>query len=694
VVDVGVLYRLVVTVPVRPPESEGLRLAAVPPLPDDGAAIPSTNGDYSAKNITVLEGLEAVRRRPGMYIGSTGSRGLHHLIWEVVDNSVDEALAGRCSRIEVTLLADGGVRIADDGSGIPVDLHEREGRSALEVVLTVLHAGGKFDSQAYAVSGGLHGVGISVVNALSARLLAEVRRDDGAYRQTYQRGVPDAPIERVGDADDTGTTITFWPDPDIFVEGVDFVADTIARRLRDTAFLTAGLRIVLRDERPVEDEPDAAPTEQEFHAPGGLRDFVDHIRTTKNKDGLHPVIHVEAEEEGPNGPQSLELAVQWINDFNDSILSFANTISTHEGGTHEEGFRTAITSVINRWAKDKGLLRSKEVDALTGDDLRSGLVAIVSVKVGDPQFEGQTKTKLGNSEVKSFVQTTTYARVSEWLDEHPAEGKLIVQKAEGEAQARIAARKARDLTRRKSLLESTSLPGKLADCQTRDPAESELYIVEGDSAGGSAKMARDRRTQAILPIRGKIINVEKARLPKVLSNTEVQALLTAMGTGFADDFDVTKARYHKLILMADADVDGAHIRTLLLTFLFRHMRPLIEAGYVYLAQPPLYLVMHPTRKKELHYAFSDAERDRIVVRMREDIGPDRKIEVQRFKGLGEMDPDQLWETTMDPERRTLKLVRMDDAAAADEMFSILMGDDVESRRNFIQSNAKYATLDV
>jgi len=669
-------------------------LAAVPPSADDGAVIPSTNGDYSAKNITVLEGLEAVRRRPGMYIGSTGARGLHHLIWEVVDNSVDEALAGRCSRIEVTLLADGGVRIADDGSGIPVDLHEREGRSALEVVLTVLHAGGKFDSQAYAVSGGLHGVGISVVNALSSRLLAEVRRDDGAYRQTYQRGVPDAPIERVGEADDTGTTITFWPDADIFVEGVDFVADTIARRLRDTAFLTAGLRIVLRDERPVEDEPDAAPTEQEFHAPGGLRDFVDHIRTTKNKDGLHPVIHVEAEEEGPNGPQSLELAVQWINDFNDSILSFANTISTHEGGTHEEGFRTAITSVINRWAKDKGLLRSKEVDALTGDDLRSGLVAIVSVKVGDPQFEGQTKTKLGNSEVKSFVQTTTYARLAEWLDEHPAEGKLIVQKAEGEAQARIAARKARDLTRRKSLLESTSLPGKLADCQTRDPAESELYIVEGDSAGGSAKMARDRRTQAILPIRGKIINVEKARLPKVLSNTEVQALLTAMGTGFADDFDVTKARYHKLILMADADVDGAHIRTLLLTFLFRHMRPLIEAGYVYLAQPPLYLVMHPTRKKELHYAFSDAERDRIVVRMREDIGPDRKIEVQRFKGLGEMDPDQLWETTMDPERRTLKLVRMDDAAAADEMFSILMGDDVESRRDFIQSNARYATLDV
>jgi len=670
------------------------------PVPDPVPAVdPAVYGDgsYSAKNITVLEGLEAVRRRPGMYIGSTGARGLHHLVWEVVDNSVDEALAGRCTVIDVVLLADGGVKISDDGSGIPVDEHVKEGRSALEVVLTVLHAGGKFDSQAYAVSGGLHGVGISVVNALSARLLAEVSRDGGHYRQTYQRGVPDGPIERVADAgDDHGTTISFWPDPDVFVEGVTFSADTIARRLRDTAFLTAGLRIRLTDQRPVDDgevQPDE-PVVQEFHAPGGLRDFVDHIRTTKAKDGLHPVIHVESEEQGPNGPQSLELAVQWINDFNDSILSFANTINTHEGGTHEEGFRTAITSVINRWAKDKGLLRSKEVDGLTGDDLRSGLVAIVSVKVGDPQFEGQTKTKLGNTEVKSFVQTTTYARVAEWLEEHPNEGRLIVQKAEAEAQARIAARKARDLTRRKSLLESTSLPGKLADCQTRDPSLSELYIVEGDSAGGSAKMARAREFQAILPIRGKIINVEKARLPKILSNTEVQALITAMGTGFADDFDVTKARYHKLVLMADADIDGAHIRTLLLTFLFRHMKPLIEAGYVYLAQPPLYLVMHPTRKKELHYAFSDAERDTIVTRMREDIGPDRKIEVQRFKGLGEMDPIQLWETTMDPERRTLKLVTMDDAAVAEEMFSILMGDDVASRRDFIQANAKYATLDV
>ena len=658
---------------------------------DPAPASATVNGDYSAKNITVLEGLEAVRRRPGMYIGSTGSRGLHHLVWEVVDNSVDEALAGRCSRIDVVLLADGGVRISDDGSGIPVDLHAREGRSALEVVLTVLHAGGKFDSQAYAVSGGLHGVGISVVNALSSRLIADVHRDGGAYRQSYQRGVPDGPVERVGDGDDHGTTITFWPDPEVFVEGVVFNLDTIARRLRDTAFLTAGLRIVLTDERPSDEaEEEPRPRIEEFHAPGGLRDFVDHIRATKAKDGLHPPIHFESEEEGPNGPQSVEVALQWINDFNDSILSFANTINTHEGGTHEEGFRTAITSVINRWAKDKGLLRSKEVDSLTGDDLRSGLVAIVSVKVGDPQFEGQTKTKLGNSEVKSFVQTTTYSRLGEWLDEHPAEGKLIVQKAEGEALARIAARKARDLTRRKSLLESTSLPGKLADCQSRDPAECELYIVEGDSAGGSAKMARDRRTQAILPIRGKIINVEKARLPKVLSNTEVQALITAMGTGFADDFDVAKARYHKLVLMADADVDGAHIRTLLLTFLYRHMKPLIEAGYVYLAQPPLYLVFSPSRKKELHYAYSDAERDAIVAQMPKD----RKLEVQRFKGLGEMDPVQLWETTMNPEKRTLKLVTMDDAAVADEMFSILMGDDVASRRDFIQANAKYATLDV
>jgi DNA gyrase subunit B len=560
------------------------------------------------------------------------------------------------------------------------------------------------------VSGGLHGVGISVVNALSERLEAVVHRDGGVWRQSYQRGVPDGPIERIGDADDTGTTITFWPDAEIFVEGVRVSADTIARRLRDTAFLTAGLVLHLVDERTdrsgdtvdpmlavlparsdAEDDSDAdGRRTQTFHAPNGLRDFVDHIRETRARDGLHDTIHIEAEEVGPNGAQSLEIALQWINDFNDAILSFANTINTHEGGTHEEGFRTALTSAVNRWAKDKGLLKAKDIDALTGDDLRSGLIAVVSVKVGDPQFEGQTKTKLGNTEVKSFVQTTTYARLAEWFEEHPAEGKLIVQKAEAEAHARIAARKARDLTRRKSLLESSTLPGKLADCQTRDPAESELYIVEGDSAGGSAKMARDRRTQAILPIRGKIINVEKARLPKVLANTEVQSLITAMGTGFANDFDVSKARYHKLILMADADVDGAHIRTLLLTFLFRHMKPLIEHGYVYLAQPPLFQIVHPARKKEPFYAFSDAERDAIL----RGFTDDRKIDVQRFKGLGEMDADQLWDTTMDPERRTLKQVRLEDAAAADEMFTVLMGDDVAARRNFIQANARNATIDV
>jgi DNA gyrase subunit B len=653
------------------------------------AAVPS-NGDYSAKNITVLEGLEAVRKRPGMYIGSTGPRGLHHLIWEVVDNSVDEALAGRCDEITVVLREDGGVSVTDDGSGIPVDLHPKQGVPALQVVMTVLHAGGKFDSQAYAVSGGLHGVGVSVVNALSSRLVAEVHREGGVYTQAYVRGVPQGEVERIGDTDDHGTTITFWPDDEVF-ESTEFSIDTIKRRLRDTSFLNAGLRIVLRDERLRDDvEEDTAPRVHEFHAPGGLRDFVDHIRTTKSKEGIHPVIHFEAEEDGPNGKQSIEVALQWIDDYNDSILSFANTINTHEGGTHEEGFRTAVTSGINRWAKDKNLLKAKDLESLTGDDLRSGLVAIISVKVGDPQFEGQTKTKLGNTEVKSFSQTTTYAQLMEWLEEHPTEGKAIVRKAESEAQARIAARKARDLTRRKSLLESTSLPGKLADCQSRDPYECELYIVEGDSAGGSAKMARERRFQAILPIRGKIINVEKARLPKILNNTEVQALITAMGTGFADDFDVSKARYHKLVLMADADVDGAHIRTLLLTFLFRHMKPLIEAGYVYLAQPPLYQIKHPSRKKQVYYAFSDAERDAIF----EELPKDRKVDVQRFKGLGEMDPDQLWETTMDPARRTLKLVTMEDAAVADEMFSILMGDDVESRREFIQSNARYATLDV
>ncbi len=677
-----------------PPGSGSAEPEAVGPEGDGAGSLAGgrvqPGGDYSAKSIQILEGLEAVRRRPGMYIGSTGARGLHHLVWEVVDNAVDEALAGRCELIEVTLTEDGGVRVTDDGSGIPVDVHEQQNRPALEVVMTLLHAGGKFDNQAYAVSGGLHGVGVSVVNALSERLVAEVRRDGGRWRQEYVRGLPDSELSRVGDADGTGTTITFWPDPQIF-ESTDLTVDTIVRRLRDTAFLNAGLEITLSDERPREEaEEDATPRFWSFHAPGGLSDFVDHVRTTKAAAGLHDPIHFETEEEGPSGPHSVEVALQWIDDFNDSILSFANTINTHEGGTHEEGFRTAVTSVMNRYAKDNNLLRSKQVESLSGDDLRSGLVAIVSVKVSDPQFEGQTKTKLGNTEVKGFVQSTAYEHIQTWLERNPTEAKRIISKAESEAQARIAARKARDLTRRKSLLESTSLPGKLADCQSRDPSECELFVVEGDSAGGSAKQARDPATQAILPIRGKILNVEKARLPKILSNNEIQAMITAMGTGFADDFDVTASRYHKLILMADADIDGAHIRTLLLTFLFRHMKPLIEVGYVFLAQPPLYQITHSRRRNWVAYAYSDPERDDILAELPEN----GSVEIQRFKGLGEMDPEQLWETTMDPARRTLKRVTMEDAAVADEMFSILMGDDVASRREFIQSNARYATLDV
>ncbi|MGH3443347.1 MAG: DNA topoisomerase (ATP-hydrolyzing) subunit B [Nitriliruptorales bacterium] len=659
------------------------------------AASVGRSAEYSAKNITVLEGLEAVRKRPAMYIGTTGLRGLHHLVWEVVDNAVDEALAGRCDHIEVSLLAGGGVRVTDDGSGIPVDLHEKEGRSALEVVLTVLHAGGKFDKQAYAVSGGLHGVGVSVVNALSQRLVAEVKRDGKLWRQEYVRGLPNGHVEPVADADDTGTVITFWPDTEVF-ESVTFSADTITRRLRDTAFLTAGLRITFVDERT---DPEvrglaegevAEPVTEVFHFPGGLRDFVEHIRGTKSKEAMHEPIHFSHEEIGPNGAQSVEVALVWINDYSDSILSFCNTINTHEGGTHDEGFRTAVTQAVNRYAKQASLLRAKEVDSLTGDDLREGLIAVVSVKVGDPQFEGQTKTKLGNTEVKSFVQTTSYSALQTWLEEHPSQAKRIVAKAEAAAQSRIAARKARDLTRRKTLLDSTSLPGKLADCQSRDPEESELYIVEGDSAGGSAKQARDRRFQAILPIRGKILNVEKARLAKILANNEVQALITAMGTGIGEEFDVTKTRYHKLILMADADVDGAHIRTLLLTFIFRHMRELVDAGYVYIAQPPLYQIKHPARRNEVFYAYTDPERDRIL----EALPKDGKLDVQRFKGLGEMDPEQLWETTMDPERRTLKLVTLEDAAVADELFTVLMGDEVGPRRAFIELNARYATVDV
>ncbi len=655
--------------------------------------------EYGAKDITVLEGLEAVRKRPGMYIGSTGPRGLHHLVYEVVDNSVDEAMAGRCSRIDVRLLADGGVSVSDDGRGIPVEAHPTLGKSALEVVLTVLHAGGKFDNKSYAVSGGLHGVGVSVVNALSSRLVAEVRRAGHIHRQTFRRGVPDGPVEVVGDAPldparegghDTGTTITFWADAAVF-ETIDYTWETLVTRFRETAFLSAGLRISITDERRPDPETGQPHTES-FHYPGGLRDFVTHLNAAK--EPLHPgILHFTASEEDSDGPHELEIALQWNAGYHESIHTFANTINTHEGGTHEEGFKKALTAVVNRYARDLGLFRpsGKEKDlTLTGEDIREGLTAIVSVKLADPQFEGQTKTKLGNTPIRSFVERTCNEQLRTWFNEHPAEVRVVVSKALQGARARLAARAARELTRRKGLLDSTSLPGKLADCQSNNPVECEIFIVEGDSAGGSSKMARQRATQAVLPIRGKILNVEKARLGKILENKEIQALITAIGTGIGDDFDVTKARYHKIVMLMDADVDGAHIRTLVLTFLFRHMRELIDAGYVYIAQPPLYQIepAGAKGKDKIRYAFSDRERDRILSDLDGDATGSRRPRINRFKGLGEMDAEQLAVTTMEPAGRTLLQVSMEDAAAADLMFTTLMGDDVEARRDFIVRNAR------
>jgi DNA gyrase subunit B len=649
-------------------------------------------GEYEAADITVLEGLEAVRKRPGMYIGSTGPRGLHHLVYEVIDNSVDEAMAGRCSKIEVRLLADGGVQVVDDGRGIPVDEHPTLHKSALEVVLTVLHAGGKFDGKSYAVSGGLHGVGVSVVNALSSRLVAEVRRDGRLYRQTFSRGVADGPVAVVaeGETAGTGTSITFWADAEVF-ESTDYSWETLTTRFRETAFLTAGLKISVTDERHL--DPDTnQPQTAVFLAEGGLRDFVRHLNDSK--EALHPaILHFTAGESNGDGPHEVEIALQWNATFHESIHTFANTINTHEGGTHEEGFKKALTNVVNRFAKDSGLLRpsSKEKDlALTGEDIREGLTAIVSVKLADPQFEGQTKTKLGNTPMRSFVERTCNERLRSWFDEHPAEGRIVVNKAIQGARARLAARAARDLTRRKGLLESTALPGKLADCQSNDPSRCEIFIVEGDSAGGSSKMARDRVTQAVLPIRGKILNVEKARLGKILENKEIQALITAIGTGIGDDFDLSKARYHHVVMLMDADVDGAHIRTLVLTFLFRHMRDLIDAGYVYIAQPPLYQIEPPgtKAKDKIRYAFSDRERDVILAEIAGNGSGGKRPRISRFKGLGEMDADQLATTTMERAGRTLLQVTMDDAAAADQMFTVLMGDDVEARRDFIVRNAR------
>jgi DNA gyrase subunit B len=639
---------------------------------------------YDASAITVLEGLDAVRKRPGMYIGSTGERGLHHLVYEVVDNSVDEALAGYCDAIEVVLLADGGVRVRDNGRGIPVDEHPVEKRPAVEVVLTVLHAGGKFGGGGYSVSGGLHGVGVSVVNALSTRLDVEIRRDGSRYTQSYLRGVPEAPLARHEQVDTTGTQVTFWADPEIF-ETVEYDYETLARRFQEMAFLNKGLQLTLRDERPDHVDADGNQRGDTWKYDGGLVDYVKHLNATKGAS--HPSI-LAYESQDDERRMSVEVAMQWNGGFTESVYTFANTINTHEGGTHEEGFRAALTRLVNRFGREWNVLKDKDAN-LTGDDVREGLTAIVSVKLGEPQFEGQTKTKLGNTEAKSFVEKVSGERLGEWFEQNPSEGREIVRKAAAAASARIAARKARDLARgRKGLLESGGLPGKLADCQSTNPDECELYIVEGDSAGGSAKGGRESRFQAILPIRGKILNVEKARIDKVLQNNEVQALITALGTGIHDEFDIAKLRYNKIILMADADVDGQHIRTLLLTLLFRFMRPLVEHGHVYLAQPPLYK-LNWSGRNEIEYAYSDRERDALFEagtqagkKLRKEDG------VQRFKGLGEMPAKELWDTTMDPDTRILLQVTLDDAAQADELFSVLMGEDVEARRSFIQRNAR------
>jgi DNA gyrase subunit B len=652
--------------------------------------VPEKKNAYSASSITVLEGLEAVRKRPGMYIGSTGERGLHHLIWEVVDNAVDEAMAGHATRVEVTLQEDGGVRVVDDGRGIPVGMHPVEKKPAVEVVMTVLHAGGKFDSDSYAVSGGLHGVGVSVVNALSTALDVEIHTEGKVWRQHYAHSVP-GPLRKGEDTRKTGTTVTYWADPDIF-ETLTYNIETIRRRLQEMAFLNKGLTIVLRDERnghpAEEEEPDAEGyvakvKEYTFCYPNGLEDFVAHLN--KSKDPIHKkLIAYTAESDG----HAVEVAMQWNSGYTESVYTFANTINTHEGGTHEEGFRSALTTTVNRYARDKKLLKEKD-PALSGDDIREGLAAIVSVKVKEPQFEGQTKTKLGNTEVKSFVQRVSNEWLADWFERNPTEAKVVVNKAVQSAQARMAARKARELVRRKSAGDIGGLPGKLADCRSTDPSKSEVYIVEGDSAGGSAKSGRDSMYQAILPIRGKIINVEKARIDRVLKNTEVQAIITALGTGIHDEFDLAKLRYHKIVLMADADVDGQHIRTLLLTLLFRFMRPLVEAGHVFLAQPPLYKIKWGGRGAVPEFAYTDRERDGLIEAGRAAGKKLPKDEgIQRYKGLGEMNAKELWETTMDPAHRLLMQITLDDAATADELFSILMGEDVESRRSFITRNAK------
>ncbi|MCF3125233.1 DNA topoisomerase (ATP-hydrolyzing) subunit B [Streptomyces arenae] len=660
----------------------------------DGPSVHDGSAVYDAGAITVLDGLDAVRKRPGMYIGSTGERGLHHMVQEIVDNSVDEALAGVADRIDVTILADGGVRVVDNGRGIPVGLHPVEKKPAVELVLTVLHAGGKFGGGGYAVSGGLHGVGLSVVNALSTRLSAEIRTDGHRWSQEYENGAPTAPLARHEATTATGTSLTFWADGGIF-ETTEYSFETLSRRFQEMAFLNKGLTLTLTDERPSaratatadeagSDTPAGQSARTVSHRfDGGITDFVTYLNARKGEP-VHPsVVSIAAED--PGRLLSAEIALQWNSQFSDSVYSYANTIHTHEGGTHEEGFRTALTTVVNRYARERKLLRDKD-DNLSGEDIREGLTAIISVKLGEPQFEGQTKTKLGNTEAKAFVQKVVHEHLTDWFDRNPNEAADIIRKAIQAATARVAARKARDLTRRKGLLESAALPGKLSDCQSKDPARSEIFIVEGDSAGGSAKSGRDPMHQAILPIRGKILNVEKARIDKILHNQEVQALISAFGTGVHEDFDIEKLRYHKIILMADADVDGQHINTLLLTFLFRFMRPLIEHGHVFLSRPPLYKIKWS--RDHIEYAFSDRERDALIERGRQEGRRVKDDSIQRFKGLGEMNAEELRVTTMDTEHRVLGQVTLDDAAVADDLFAVLMGEDVDARRSFIQRNAK------
>ena len=653
---------------------------------------------YGASDITVLEGLEAVRKRPGMYIGSTGERGLHHLVYEVVDNSVDEALAGYADHIEVTIQADGGIKVVDNGRGIPVDEHPTEHKPTVEVVMTILHAGGKFGGGGYAVSGGLHGVGISVVNALSTRVNTEIRRQGYVWRMSFANGgTPITPLERGEATDETGTTQVFYPDPEIF-ETVEFDFETLRQRFQQMAFLNKGLRITLTDEREsATDEGDEIAGGEEasdkktkghrtvtYCYEHGLRDYVEYLDSAKKSDTINNEI-IDFEAENDEGTMSVELAMQWTSTYSSSVHTFANTINTTEGGMHEEGFRTALTSLVNRYGREKGIIRDKD-DNLTGDDVREGLTSVISIKLTEPQFEGQTKTKLGNTEARTFVQQQVYSKLTDWFDAHPADAKAIIAKGQAAQAARVAARKAREATRRKGVLESASMPGKLRDCSSRTPSECEIFIVEGDSAGGSAVGGRDPERQAILPIRGKILNVEKARLDRALSSDTIRSLITAFGTGIGEDFDISKLRYGKIVIMADADVDGQHIATLLLTLLFRYMRPLIEGGHTFIAMPPLYRIKWTNAEHE--FAYSDKERDELLAA---GAAANRRLPkeggIQRYKGLGEMNDHELWETTMDPEHRILKQVTLDEAADADETFTILMGDDVDRRRTFIPRNA-------